>query len=72
MCGVDENVLTKCAVVDEIKNIEVHLIEQIEEGGYDVEGKLYCGEKYWKSQLLTLSHGINKTWNWYITSGKGY
>ena len=32
--------LTKCTDVGKLENIEVHLIEQVEEGNYDVEGKL--------------------------------
>ena len=54
--------LTKCTDVDKIENIEVHLIEQVEEDDYDVEGKLWCREKYWQAQLFTLSYGKNSTW----------
>ena len=40
--------LTKCTDVGKPENIEVHLIEHIEEGDYDVEGKLWCRESIGK------------------------
>ena len=58
--------------VGKLENIEVHLIEQVKEGDYDVEDKLWCREKYWQAQLFTLSHGMNSTWDWYNTKKKGY
>ena len=36
---VAKHFLTRCTNVGKLKNIEVHLIEQVEEGDYDVEGK---------------------------------
>ena len=33
-----------------VANIEVQLIEQVREGNYDIEGKLWCREKYWQAQ----------------------
>ena len=48
------------------------MIEQVEESDYDVEGKLWCREKYCQVQLSTLSHGINSTWDWYSTNRRGY
>ena len=53
--------LTKCTDVGKIENNEVHLIEQVEESDYDVEGKLCCREKYWTAELFTLSHRMNST-----------
>ena len=70
-CGVAKHFLTKCTDVGKLENIEVHLIEQVEEGDYDVESKLWCREKYWQTQMFTLSHGMNSTWDWY-TNRKGY
>ena len=40
------------------------LIEQVQEDHYDLEGKLWCREKYWQAQLFTLSHGMNSTWEY--------
>ena len=34
----------------------------MQEGNYDLEGELWCGQKYWPVQLSTLSHGMNSTW----------
>ena len=45
-CGVAKHFLTKYADVGKLENIEVHLIEQVEEGNYDVEVKLWYREKY--------------------------
>ena len=67
-CGVAKHFLTKRTNA----NIEVQLIEQLQKGNYDIEGKLWCREKYWQAQLFTLSHRINSTWDWYSTSRKGY
>ena len=71
-CGLADYFLSKCTDVGKLQYIEVHLIEQVEEGDYDLEGKLWCREKYWQAQLLTLSHGMNSTWDWYSTNRKGY
>ena len=46
-CGAVKQFLTKCTDVNKIENIDVYLIEQVEEGDFDVEGKLWCREKYW-------------------------
>ena len=71
-CGVAKHFLPKCTDVGKLKNIEVHLIEQVEQGDYDVEGKLWCREKYWQAQLFTLSQSMNSKWDWYSTNRKGY
>ena len=70
--GVVKHVLTKCTDVGRLENIEIHLIEQVEKGDYDVEGKLWCREQYWQAQLFTLSHGMNSTWDCYSTNRKEY
>ena len=70
--GVAKHFLTKCTDVGKLEIIEVHLIEQVQEGYHDVEGKLWCREKYWQAQLFTLLHGMNSTWDWYSTNRKGY
>ena len=46
----------------------------MQEGNYDLEGKLRCREKYWQDQFFTLSQGMNITctWDWYSASRKGY
>ena len=64
--------LTKCTNGNKVANTEVQLIEQVLEGNYDIEGRLWCSEKYWQAQLFTLSHGMNSTWDWYSTNRKGY
>ena len=71
-CGVAKHFLTKCTNDNKIENIEVQLIEQVLEGNYDLEGKLWCREMYWQAQLFTLSCGMNSTWGWYSTNRKDY
>ena len=70
-CGAAKHFLIKSTDAGKLENIEVHFIEQVEEGHYNVEGKLSCKEKYWQAQLFTLSHGMNSTWDWYRTNRKG-
>ena len=43
-CGVAKHFLTKYTNGNEVENIEVQLMQ---EGNYDLEGKLPCREKYW-------------------------
>ena len=67
-CGVAKHFLTKCTNA----NIEVQLTEQLQKGNYDLEGKLWCREKYWQAHLFTRSHKMNSVWDWYSTNRKGY
>ena len=62
--GVAKHFLTKCTNGNKAENLEVQLIEQVQEDHYDLEGKLWCREKYWQAQLFTLSHGMNSTWEY--------
>ena len=50
-CGVAKHFLTKNTNIIMTRKIELHLIEQLEECNYDVEGKLWCRGKYWQAQL---------------------
>ena len=54
-CSVAKHFLTKCTNENKVENIEVQLIEQVQEGNYDLEGRLWCRKKYWEAQLFTLS-----------------
>ena len=40
-CVVAKNVLTKCTNGKKVESIEVQLIEQVQEGNYDLEGRLW-------------------------------
>ena len=53
--------MAKYSDVGKIEKIEADLVEQVEEGDCDVEGKLWIREKYWQAQLFTLSHGMKST-----------
>ena len=70
--GVTKHFLTKCTNGNKVENIKDQLIEKVQESNYDLEGKLWCREKYWKAELFTLSHGMNSTWDWYSTNRNGY
>ena len=59
-------------MVAKLQNIEVQLIEQVQQDNYDLEGRLWCREKYWQAQLFTLFHGMNSRWDWYSTNKKKY
>ena len=71
-CGVAKQFLTKCTNGNEVANIEFQLIEQVQEGNYDLDGRLWCREKYWQPQLFTLSYWMNSTWDWYSTNRNAY
>ena len=45
---------------------------QINVHNYDLGGKLWSREKYWQAQLFTLTHGMNRTWDWDSSNRKGY
>ena len=44
--GVAKHFLIKCTNGNKVANIEVPLIEQVQEGNYDLEGRLWCRDKY--------------------------
>ena len=58
-CGVAKHFLINCPGIHKLKNVEIQLIEEVKEGNYDLEGKLWSREKYWQAQLFTLTHGMN-------------
>ena len=64
--------LNNCTGINKLDNVEVQLIEEVKEGNYDLEGKLWSREKYWQAQLFTLTHGMNSAWDWFSSSSKGY
>ena len=51
--------------------MEAQLIEEVKEGDYDLEAKLWSRQKYWQTQLFALTHGMNSTWNWFSNNTKG-
>ena len=53
--GVHKHFLTKCTNGNKVENTEVQLTEQVQQGNYDLERKLWCREKYWQARLFTLS-----------------
>ena len=66
-CGVTKYFLNNCTRI----NVEVQLIEEVKEGNYDLEGKLSSREIL-ATQLLTLTCGMNSTWDWFSSNRKGY
>ena len=53
-----KNYFTKCTDGNKVENTEVQLIEQAQEGNYDLEGKLWCSEKFKKPNFLHLTERI--------------
>ena len=58
-----EHSLNNCTGINKLENVEAHLIGEVKEGNYDLEGKLWSREKYWQAQLFTLTHGMNSAWD---------
>ena len=71
-CGVTKHFLNKCTNGNKVEHFDVKPIEQVQEGNFDLEGRLWCREMYWQAQLFTLSHGKDSTWDWYSINRKGY
>ena len=71
-CGVAKHFLNNCTGINKLENVEVQLIEEVIEGNYDLEGKLWSREKYWQNQLFPLTHGMNSSWDWFSSNRKGY
>ena len=70
-CGVAKHFLNICTGI-KLENVEVQLIEEVKEGNYDVQGKLWSRGKYWQAHLFTLTHGVNSAWDWFSSKRKGY
>ena len=71
-CGVAKHFLINCPGIHKFQNVEVQLIEEVKEGNYDLEGKLWSREKYWQAQLFTLTHGMNSNWDSFSSNRKRY
>ena len=71
-CGKAKHFLNNCAGINKFENVEVQHIEEVKEGNYDLEDKLWSKEKYWQAQLFTLTHGMNSTWDWFSSNRKVY
>ena len=51
-CGVAKRFLNKYTKGNKAENIEVQLIEQMQEGNYDLESNLWCRESIGKPNIL--------------------
>ena len=71
-CGVTKHFLNKCAGINKLENVDAQLIEDVNLGNYNLEGKLWSTEKYWQAQLFTLTHGMNSPWDWFSINRNGY
>ena len=43
---VDKHFLNNCTGINKLENVEVQVIEEVKEGNYDLEGKVWWREKY--------------------------
>ena len=64
--------LNICTGIYKLENVEIQLIEEVKEGNYDVEGKLWSRQKYWQAQLFVLTQIMNSAWDWFSSNRKGY
>ena len=71
-CGVTKHFLNNCTGINKVENVDVQLIEEINIGNYNLEGKLWSTDKYWQAQLFTVTRGMNSTWDWFSINRKGY
>ena len=71
-CGVAKHFLNNCTGINKLENVEIQPIEEVKEGHYDLEGKLWSRRKYWQTQLFTLTHGMNSAWDCFSSNGKCY
>ena len=62
--------LNNCTGFNKLENVGVQLTEEVKEGHYDLEGKLWSREKYWQAQLFTLTHSMNSIWDWFSSNRK--
>ena len=45
-CGVAKHFLNNCTWINKLENVELQLIEEVKEGNYDLERKLWSRQKY--------------------------
>ena len=64
--------LSNCAGIFKLENEEIQLIEEVKERNYDVEGKLWSREKYWQTQLFTLTNRMDSGWDWFSSNRMDY
>ena len=50
----------------------MQLVEQVSAPVDKLENVLWEREKYWQTQLFTITHGLNSEADWYSTNRKGY
>ena len=71
-CGVAKHFINNCPGITKLGNVEIQLVEEVKEGNYDFEGKLWSRYKNWQAQLFTITHGVSSTWDWLSSKRKGY
>ena len=69
---INTGITNNCTGINKVENVDVQLIEEVNIGNYNLEGKLWSTEKYWQAQLFTLTRGMNSTWDWFSINRKGY
>ena len=64
--------INNCPGITKLGNVEIQLVEEVKEGNYDFEGKLWSRYKNWQAQLFTITHGVSSTLDWLSSKRKGY
>ena len=72
-CGVANHLLNVCpSSASKFEYLQVQLIEKVSvQNDEDIDKVLWKREKYWQTQLFTLSHGLNNPNEWYALNRRG-
>ena len=70
-CGLANHLFNFCC--SSAKYLQVKLIEKVSvQNDDDINKVFWEREKYWQTQLFTLSHGLNNPNKWYALNRRGY
>ena len=70
-CGLANHLFNFCC--SSAKSLQVKLIEKVSvQNDDDINKVFWEREKYWQTQLFTLSHGLNNPNKWYALNRRGY
>ena len=62
-----------CSSANKSEYLQVKLIENVSvQNDDDIDKVFWEREKYWQTQLFTLSHGLNNPNKWYALNIRGY
>ena len=73
-CGLANHLFNFCcSSANKSEYLQVKLIEKVSvQNDDDINKVFWKREKYWQTQLFTLSHGLNNPNKWYALNRRGY